>query len=396
MLNTFKVQQTQCVVLACLLALGAVTAQAADPSSAPLVRSSNLKYLGTFKVPAVSGNGFGWGGAALAFNPANNSLFLSGHHYDNFTAELRIPSLGGTATVIQSLRDATGGKLSSIGSGSIRIGGHLVYNNKLIVSAFLYYDGSGAQSVSHFSRSTTLGSGSVTGPYRVGSMGAGFYSGYMGHIPPEWQARLGGPAITGNCCLSIISRTSFGPAAFSFNPDSTSSTAQPLVYYTESNQTLGTYGASGKNPVFNGTTRITGVVFPQGTSSVLFFGMTGVGNYCYGEASACNDPSNSSKGEHAYPYRAYVWAYNANDLAAVRSGSKQPWSIRPYATWELGQLGNVVSDFGVGGAAYDPATNRIYISKKHGDGDNPVIYVYEVDNAAQVSTPRSPMDLLVQ
>jgi hypothetical protein len=91
-----------------------------------------------------------------------------------------------------------------------------------------------------------------------------------------------------------------------------------------------------------------------------------------------------------------VWAYNANDLAAVRSGSKQPWSIRPYATWELTQLGNLVSDFGLGGATYDPATNRIYVSKKHGSGDNPVIHVYEVSNAAQVATPRSPAGLVVQ
>lgn len=396
MLNTFKVQQTQCVVLACLLALGAVTAQAADPSSAPLVRSSNLKYLGTFKVPAVSGNGFGWGGAALAFNPANNSLYISGHPYDNRTAELRIPAIGGTATILQSLKDATGGKLSSIGNSEARIGGHLVYNNKLYVTGFIYYDGSGSQSVSHFSRSLTLDSGSVSGPYRVGPMGAGFYSGYMSPVPPEWRASIGGPALTGNCCLSIISRTSFGPAAFAFDPENSSSHASPLVYYDSSHQTLGAYGASGSNPKFNGTTRITGVVFPEGTASVLFFGGTGTGNYCYGEASACGDPASDSKGEHAYPYRAYVWAYDAKDLAAVKSGSKQPWAVTPYATWELSQLGNVPAEFGVGGAAYDPETKRLYVSKLLADGDRPLIYVYEIDNAAQSQMPSPPSGLSVQ
>jgi beta-glucanase (GH16 family)/chitodextrinase len=369
-----------------LVLLFVSTAQA--QSSSPLVQSGNLKYLGSFKLPTVSGNGFSYGGGALAFNPANNSLFISGHVYDNYSAEVKIPALGGTATILQGLTDATGGKIGSIGSGSIYLGGQLVYNNKLYLSAFLFYDGSGVQTLSHFSRSLTLNSGSATGPYRVGSMGAGYYSGYMGLVPAEWQAKFGGPAITGNCCLSIISRTSYGPAAFSFNPESSSTSAQPLVYYTGDHQTLGEYGASGKHPMFNGTTRITGVVFPEGTASVLFFGSTGIGNYCYGEGASCGDPSNSSKGEHAYPYRAYVWAYNANDLAAVKAGSKQPWSVTPYATWELSQLGDVGGDFSTGGAAYDPATKRIYISKKYGDGDKPVIYVYEVDNAG-VSEPSS-------
>lgn len=380
---------------AALAALMLVTASV-QAQSGPLVQSSNLTYLGSFRLPAPSGNGFMYGGTALGYNPANNSLFITGHPHENLTAEVKIPAVGGTATLVQPLTDAFGGRLSSIGTGSARVGGSLVYKNRLYMTGFLYYDGSGAQSNSHFSRAGTSMSGGVTGPYRVGSMGAGFYSGYMGLVPAEWQSKFGGPALTGNCCLSIISRTSYGPAAFAFDPESSGSTAQPLVYYTGDHQTLGTYGASGSNPKFNGTTRITGVVFPQGTSSVLFFGMTGVGSYCYGEAAACNDPSNSSKGEHAYPYRAYVWAYNANDLAAVRAGSRQPYAVTPYATWELSQLGNVVSDFGVGGAAYDPATGRIYVAKKHGDGDNPLIYVYHVNNSAETATPAAPSNVTVQ
>lgn len=391
MKNTFRRSFLPVATVAAFFVLGSFTYPVLAQTSAPLVQSSNLKLLGSFKVPTLAGNGFNYGGGALAYNPVNNSLFLSGHIYDNLTAEISIPAIGGTATARQGLADAFGGRIGSIGSdGSIRVGGHLVYNNKLYATAFLYYDGSGAQQLSHFSRALSLGGGPVTGPYRVGSMGAGFYSGYMGLVPTEWQSRFGAPALTGNCCLSIISRTSYGPALFAFNPESGSASAQPLVYYTSENQTLGTYGAGGSHPVFNGTTRITGVVFPQGTSSVLFFGVTGIGNYCYGEASACNDPSNGSKGEHAYPYRAYVWAYNANDLAAVRAGSKQPWSVKPYATWALTQLGDVHPDFGIGGAAYDPATGRIYVSKKFGDGEKPLIYVFEVDNAAATPVPKPP------
>jgi hypothetical protein len=56
-------------------------------------------------------------------------------------------------------------------------------------------------------------------------------------------------------------------------------TAQTLVQYTGSQNP----GRTARHPhlAFNGTTRITGVVFPSGTASVLFFGMTEA--HCYGE-----------------------------------------------------------------------------------------------------------------
>ena len=389
--RTFRL--TNLLAAAALLA-GSLAAHA--QSTQPLVRKDNLVYRGSFKLPTQSGNGFTYGGTAISYNPANNSLFVVGHVYDQEMAEVSIPALGGTSTILQPLRDPLGGKLGNIGgSGSRRIGGSLVYKNKLYVTGFVFYDADNAQRTSHFSRPLSLSSGEVTGPIRVGSQDVGFHSGYMGTIPVEWQSLFGGPALTGNCCLSIISRTSYGPAVSVFNPESTSQTATSLVHYTSDHQTLGTYGASGIHPVFNGTTRITGVVFPNGTASVLFFGMTGVGNYCYGEAAECNDPSNNSKGEHAYPYRAYVWAYNANDLLAVKNGSKQAWAVTPYQTWELAEPTNVVVDFGIGGAAYDPATNRVFVIKK-GTDSTPTVYVYEISNSAAVVRPNTPTSVNAQ
>jgi len=365
-------------------------------TTAPRVQSANMVYKGSFKMPTVAGNGYTYGGTAVAYNPANDSLFVVGHMYDQQTGEVKIPALGGTATVLQPLTDSLAGKLGAIGGdGQLRVGGNLVYKNKLYVSAFVFYDASGSQTVSHYSRSLTLSDRTVNGPYRVGGMGAGFYSGYMGLIPTEWQSLFGGPAITGNCCLSIISRTSYGPAAFVFDPEGGTNTAKPMVYYDSSHQTLGAYGAGGSHPVFNGTTRITGVVFPSGTSSVLFIGETGTGNYCYGEASVCGDPSNNWKADHAYPYRAYVWAYDANDMLAVKNGSKSPWSITPYATWELSQPGNVSQDFGIGGAAYDPQTGRIFVVRK-GDDAVPTVFVYEVDNSKQSAAPNAPTNVTAQ
>ena len=78
---------------------------------------------------------------------------------------------------------------------------------------------------------------------------------------------------------------------------------------------------------------ITGMVFPSGTRTVLFFGKHGMGNYCYGTGGSsggdCFDPDDSSKGIHSYPYRSQVWAYDANDLIAVKNGQKLSARDRP-------------------------------------------------------------------
>jgi hypothetical protein len=374
-------QRVTCFGTALLIAAAIVglTGQTTLPRIGP----ADLVRVGTFKVPAgirAGGSadaGFEYGGTALAFNPGARSLYVVGHAWDNFGAEISIPAPGGTATVLQPLTDLFEGRERAIGSGSWRVGGQLVYNGKLYTTAFLYYDGEATQTLSHFTRPLDLRArGGVVGPLRAGSLGAGFYSGYMTTVPADWRTALGGPALTGNCCLSVISRTSFGPSAFSFDPERPGS-ATPLVYYPQDRQTLGSYGAAGSHPVFNGTTRITGIVFPQGASTVLFLGSTGIGNYCYGEARECGQPG-GSKGEHAHPYRAYAWAYDAGDLAAVKAGKKRPWDVRPYATWELPGIGDVAGDFGTGGAAYDPESRTIYLSVKFGDGERPLIHVFRI------------------
>ena len=367
-----------------------------------LLLAGNLVHQGVFHVPGgihaggQANAGFEYGGTALAYNPVKNSLYLAGHDWDQFVGEVSVPALGGTGTLLQTLVDPTEGKLASVNpsdSGSKKLGGMLVLSDSLVITGFSFYDGSGTQALSHFMRPLSLSTkGQVVGPYRVGSLGGGFYAGYMGVIPAEWQAALGGSAITGQCCLSVISRTSYGPAAFAFNPTVTGQTASSLLYYTGSNP-LEPYGAGGTHPLFNGTTKVRGVVFPKGTSSVLFIGSTGVGAYCYGQGTSdsslngkgvpgesgvqyCYDPTNGSKGEHAYPYQSFVWAYNANDLAAVKAGSMSPWAPRPYATWQLTDITGGMDM--VGGVAYDAGANRIFVSQKFGDGDLPLIHVYTV------------------
>ena len=267
-----------------------------------------------------------------------------------------------------------------------------------LIGPHVYYDAADEQVRSHWARaSTSLTNGRVGGLFQVGQQGAGYVSGFMAAVPAGWRRPLGGPALTGNCCIPIISRTSFGPAAFSFvpsalragrvNPD------HPLVYYPQDHTTLGPWDGSW-NPhqgrLFDGGTTITGVAFPAGARSLLFFGTQGVGKFCYGDptsnralagktapdgATWCYDPTGGGKGPHTYPYQPEVWAYDASQLAAVRAGRRKPWQVRPYATWRVALPFDSPD---IGGAAYDPARHLIYVSQQSVDGPAPVIDVFSV------------------
>ena len=205
-------------------------------------------------------------------------------------------------------------------------------------------------------------------------------SGYMATVPVEWQSSLGAPALTGQCCLPIVSRTSYGPAVFAFDPaelgHGDAARATPLLYYPASHP-LGDWGT--QNPYFNGSTEIRGLVLAEGTRSLLFFGRHGTGPFCYGTGDHCGDPSSPAKGTHAYPYQYQVWAYDVLDLLQVKDGKKQPWEVKPYSTWSL-DLPFMPSNGSVAlnGAAYDSATGRLFLSQAFGDRKQPLIHVFTV------------------
>src|SRR6185295_13795968 len=102
----------------------------------------------------------------------------------------------------------------------------------------------------------------------------------------------------------------------------------------------------------------------------------GLGAFCYGE-DECHDPEVNTKGDHAYPYTYYVWAYDAHDLAAVKAGQKQPWEVTPYAVWPLDLPTPSWTHF-IGGVAYEPDTGRILIRQQFADGDLQVIHVFTI------------------
>lgn len=424
-----------------------------------LLQVTDFKYLGAFRVPkgdlgGILQKGLAYGGSVIAFNPDKNSLFLVGHDHNQQVAEIAIPDLVisrnindlNTAKVVQDLADITEGNLRNLKAdgGAIlangtKIGGLVKYGDKLVGSVYAYYDGDHAAVRSHFTSGLVLSEKEdFRGMYQVGNKPkpvpqAGFVAGYMTLIPPSWQTELGGTVLTGMSALSILNRTSSGPAAFAFDPASLGATpalATALLYYPIDHQTLGTYYTS--RTLYNKGSSQSGVVFPRGTRSVIFTGMQGVGEACYGPGTkdsseqgnrsntppphntcggipmtdtadpCCYDPVNANKGAHAYPYTYFVWAYDAADLLRVRkrgkiaddpspnladgvpptsSESYQPWHIKPYAAWEIAlpfaQQGYSIAS---GASAYDEKRKIMFLVQVGTDNFSwPVIHAFKVN-----------------
>src|SRR5687768_17999526 len=98
-----------------------LSAQSADPSTQPRLAATDLMYVGGFRLPATTINNdhFQFGGRQLAFNPANNSLFVGSRA--GRVAEVSIPNALNSsnpaampfASYLQGFSDPTEGRLRS-------------------------------------------------------------------------------------------------------------------------------------------------------------------------------------------------------------------------------------------------------------------------------------------
>jgi len=487
------IRQLFCLVAFAITLVPTLTAAsfAGQPEDLPLLQRSDLVYNGAFRVPKGRyGNSrressLSFGGWALAFRPAgpgkraNGSLYLAGP--DKMITEIAIPPLVDpsdatacpsrtpsclkTAAVIQGSFDISNGNWTKIGKGRSEVeegtpAGLLVYGDRLIGTVQTQYDERNVYS--HYTAALEWNyadpsSASFKGMYRVGvnpvrasSSNAGFVGGYLGRVPASFREALGGPVMTGALVDSVISRSSYGPTAWIFDPDTLAASdpadAEMVLGYPSSHAELFDYGRVADQPTANGSMQVRGITFPEGTRSVIFWGgmgigMSGKGSMCYGEGTedltqvkrkeevaawsaahggatyrcggnlirvsngiaenpCCFDRVRTeSKGEHAYPYVYRAWVYDANDLAAVKAGKKKPWHLRPYAVWDFSSyriepgayyrlspsaidLPFGIEDAAILGAAYDPATQRIFLAQKGGDKPNiepfPIIHVFSV------------------
>lgn len=375
------------------------------PQDLPRLQASDMTYLGAFALPPgyFGGSSFDYGGHALApyfdESTSTQTLFMEGHaQRGGFVAQVRVPrrlvksrdwEALPVATVAQEFRDITDGKLDQIDPSNPNpkfVYGLLPYNGKLIVGATNVY--SASQEVSHGVSGMTLAeTNDFRGWYAFNRRVAApprALGGPMTVIPREWQASFGGPALTGLFGISIVSATSSGPSATVFDPDAIGVTnpvpGKTVLYYPLEHPACGSVNCETvQHNEYNLTTSFGGMAFPPGTRSVLFVESHGTGCYWYGlwdrPTDGCTSPDpyqQDVKGPHAPPYRYQIAAYDANDLVAVKNGTKRTWDPKPYAVWALTDL--PANEAIVKGAAYDAATGHLYITRDYGSQARVEVY----------------------
>lgn len=389
-----------------------------DTIGLPLVQKDNLVYAGAFRLPNIpyTGNicdGFTYGGRGLAWNPAGNngqgSLFMTGHNYCSYVGEITVPALINTsnaatlnrASVLQPLTDATQGILYGSGlTGNTHntVNGLLVNNGRLVFSVGNDFSFD-TQYISHFTRSMTLNANNISGLVRVfgtrGYTNSRFLAGYMCHIPSALQSTLGSTAMTGWVPQSVVANSSNGPSAFGFNPallEGVSELAAETMLFYPNNDPLQVSVSGEAQTTWNWTSMTRGCAIPNGTGSILFVGRHGVGKfgYCVGSSdpsSSCYDPTDSSSGEHAWPYVYKVWAYRLSDLLAVKTGSISPSNLTPYNIWTFTLPNEDVNGaHNLGGVAYDPLNRRLFVVQESAlPQGEPIIHVFTINNAVSQS-----------
>lgn len=390
-----------------LLAGGALSAQ--DPRTLPRVQAGDVVKVGTFRLPPEVGlpNALAIDGTTLYVgcylrNPNPQRDSVAG------VATLLLPEIDGEATLVEPCQPLPNrNHLHRTGVyENVIPGGILPWRGRLVVSGSDYYDGSGGQWKSHWAGANAS---TLAGPFTVSvpdlpkfSDGqpptvfwdrSAFVSGFMGVIPPAWRGLLGGPALTGNCCLPIISRTSYGPSVSVFDPAEVGVVdpvpSKMLVGYPIEHRTLGDWDAKPPGTYYGGSDQLGGVAFPSGTRSILFTGRHGE-SWCYGPATAdkalvgtiygddslprCYDPTDLLRGNHGTPYIPTVWAYDAAELVAVKEGAKEPWEPVPYAKWTLPGMPIDGATNLLRAGTYDDATRRLYVAST----DAAVVHVFAI------------------
>ena len=431
-----------------LLSLIAAVVFATNATCGTLLQEANLVYEGAFRVPQGNLGGdssiwsFGRGGDGITYNAASNTLILFGSVSENYAIEISIPTpvdstditALNSASVVQVPGDIANSQWNNLNLDHTAVsnggapGSLLVYDGELIGNAYAFYPGSSTVAhLSHFTASLSWATegNQFSGFDRVGieptggvaNSNGGWVGGYLAIVPDEWREALGFPVLTGNGGLPIITRASHGPSLWGFDPNTidgdvgTIADAEIFVGYDSNHQTLGEYGYGVGSLLFNNVTHLTGAVFPSGSDSVLVFGMHGLGKNldgasCYGTGTDneslhgtevvqgeselyCYDPVDGEHGTHAYPYVSQVWAYDANDFVDVKNGVKEYWEVVPYAYWVIDlpfaiDTSTVTGKKAWGGVAYDPVTQRLFVSQLKADHwadqyePNPIIHVFSI------------------
>jgi hypothetical protein len=347
----------------------------------PLYDTSKIEYLGRFNLPSGGGTVGGQshtgyyaspdqGGGGIAYDPASDTLFVTGSTTNNdrvntVLASLSIPTPRLTApfneaSIVQGYTlacglnnqgDVNGGQ----GSNGSPVTGMLISNGRLLITVAGLYVNDPTPSCMFVRPSLNLSDDTVLGPYRVTNVNQRIVGNGMGcELPSEWQSVFGGyqAIVGGGGNLSLMNNASYGPGFHFFNPDDVQGSTSDMVpgvnacYYTDiagSGFPFAPGVGEATDAVWNGMSTHRGTIVLPETRTFMAYGCGG--------SDAFYDTGGAITGNWQGTYASggtmkdRLYLYDANDLKDGYEGVKNPLNgVRPYDTFDL--------DFCVGNAGF--------------------------------------------
>ncbi len=386
-----------------------------DPTTLPLATKSTItdKYQGSFKIAysdGVSSTDYAMG--RVAYNPANDSVFVDSHNYQSAVAEFAIPATLSTstdktllpnATNIQGFREILPSTTTGNTSSFDRLGGMAFVNGELFIQAYKTYDLSVSPHTTAVVRTpNSLSASTIDGFFEMG--GAARTVNYISPVPAAWQALLGGDYLAGNGAgMSIDSRNSMGPSMYTFNSGAFSGVSGAVPTTPHINYPVATALSSSLWPdysvvgygawdVYN-TTLLNdmwasrshagfGFIVP-GTRTFAAIGSSGMHD-SGGGYKITNDQGFLYPGsgpQDANDFHSYYWLYDLNEVLAAGN-------LHDPIPYEYGVFDDRFTEYSAQGAegmhsggSFDASSGKLVLCHKAGtsfhESGHPVVSVYD-------------------
>lgn len=380
----------------------ATTVDVADGGSADDVwtttgtlTSDDFTYAGSFSIaPGPENEGFGFGGFAIAYNPAGSgSLFLSGLPEDGTVAEVSIPELAphdgargqfSEAEILQPLTDITDGRgdafVGTIEQGGFehfRIGGLEVVDGRLHWTAWRAFDVTNDEIPGHGHSSLDFSDLDVEGPWSLSNFDNFVTAGYVFDVPRSFANEFldGQRLISGYQLAPGDSDTSAGPPFIAFSPPDSAIPESRIDALEIANFLPG----ESRSTSFDER-----AVFPGGEWVSTSDGRHGVvlaGNSMQiDQGSRCERGSTTDVAAHG-PQLAL---YDPADLAAAATGSIEPSNVEPESIVSLEADFIPTCGVQVGGISFDEENGRLFVAQQlvtaneSGFSGLPVVHAFDV------------------
>ncbi len=391
-------------------------------SSDRRIMPGDLEYLGAFLTPEPE-IGFEdthmweYGGMAMAYYPNGDaggidddypgSLFGAGYDVLHLVSEISIPvpvisaaknpDELNTAETIQGFSNLKIGLFDGIVEMP-RMGMEYLPAQGSQASEKLYLcwgahmqDDAGVDRIpSHMWCETVLDSPDAHGAWWVGNYNLYSINDYLFEIPSEWsESNTPGMRLaTGR--YRDGGWSGFGPTLVAIgpwldgNPPANGSVLSdvPLIRYSDNyeGEPSPSYQMDGyaHSDEWSGGAWLTS----GEKSAVIFVGTKGIGDTWYGNQDGpCLSCDN--RGWWSEEFRGQIIFYDAEEIAMVARGEKQPYEPQPYAVMEIDEiLYNVKSEqewFHLGACSYDRNNRLLYVFEPgRAEGERTLIHVWEI------------------